>query len=141
MTRHGQARAVFSNAREKLRCGLQHDPQIVRLGFWPSWAGFQPSTGAGADVAFICPFRGAARLPVTLSLLPVTLSLPSSIRVENLTEPSSEISTCGVVPRMPIVATGVSIFMSPVLAILPATNVNEPLVKLNSVELDFPFGS
>src|SRR4029434_3508028 len=51
------------------------------------------------------------------------------------------ISTCGVVPRTPMVATGVSIFISPVLAILPATNVNVPLVRLNNVELDFPFGS
>ena len=31
--------------------------------------------------------------------------------------------------------------MSPVLAILPATKVNVPLVRLNKVELDFPFGS
>ena len=42
---------------------------------------------------------------------------------------------------MPMVATGVSIFMSPVFAILPATKVNVPLVRLNKVELDVPFGS
>src|SRR6266498_5346458 len=70
-----------------------------------------------------------------------TLLLPSSTRVENLTVPSSEISTRGVVPRIPMVATGVSIFISPVFAILPATKVNVPLVRLNKVELDFPFGS
>ena len=62
----------------------------------------------------------------------VTLSLPSSMRVENFTEPSSEISTRGVVPLMPIVATGVSTFMSPDLAILPATKVNVPLVRLSN---------
>src|SRR5258708_22339020 len=71
----------------------------------------------------------------------VTLLFPSSIRVENFTVPASEISTCGVVPRIPMVATGVSIFMSPVFAILPATKVNVPLLRLNKVELDFPFGS
>ena len=58
-----------------------------------------------------------------------------------MTVPSSEISMCGVVPRTPMVATGVSIFMSPVFAILPATKVNVPLDQLNNVELDFPFGS
>ena len=62
-----------------------------------------------------------------------TLVLPSSISVENLADPSSAISTCGVVPRMPMVATGVSTFMSPVFATLPATNVNVPLVRLNKV--------
>ena len=47
----------------------------------------------------------------------------------------------GVVPRIPIVATGVSIFMSPVFAILPATKVNVPLVRLTKLEFEFPFGS
>ena len=42
---------------------------------------------------------------------------------------------------MPIVATGVSIFMSPVFATLPATKVKVPLVRLNKVELDVLFGS
>ena len=50
-------------------------------------------------------------------------------------------STWGMVPGKPTVATGVSIFMSPVFATLPATNVNVPLVRLKKVELDFPFGS
>src|SRR5712691_6282127 len=71
----------------------------------------------------------------------VTLLLPSSMRLENLNVPSSEISMCGVVPRTPIVATGVSIFMSPVFATLPATKVKVHLVRLNKVELDLPFGS
>src|SRR6476620_9309224 len=70
-----------------------------------------------------------------------TLLLPSSIRVENLTVPSSEISTRGVVPRIPMVATGVSTFILPVFALLPATKVNVPLVRLNKVELDVAFGS
>ena len=61
--------------------------------------------------------------------------------VENLTVPSSEISTRGVVPRTPMVATGVSTFISPVFATLPATKVNVPLVKLNKVVLDVLFGS
>ena len=47
----------------------------------------------------------------------------------------------GVVPRIPIVATGVSTFMSPVFAMLPATKVNVPLVRLSKLEFDFPFGS
>ena len=55
--------------------------------------------------------------------------------------PSSEISTCGVVPRMPIVATGVSTFMSPLFAILPATKVNVPFVRLSNVEFALLFGS
>src|SRR5262245_10472320 len=71
----------------------------------------------------------------------VTLALFSSIRLENLTVPSSEISTCGVVPRIPMVATGVSTFISPVLAMPPATKVNVPLERVNRVEFDFPFGS
>src|SRR5262249_53244991 len=65
----------------------------------------------------------------------------SSMSVENETEPSSAISTRGVVPRMPMVATGVSTFMSPVFATLPAMNVKVPLVRLNRDELDFLLGS
>ena len=42
---------------------------------------------------------------------------------------------------MPMVATGVSILISPVFAMLPATKVNVPLVRLSRVEFDFPFGS
>src|SRR4051794_40631034 len=71
----------------------------------------------------------------------MTASLPSSIRVANLTVPSSEISMWGVVPRIPNVATGVSTFMLPVLATLPATKVKVPLVKLIRVELSLPSGS
>src|SRR5438046_9802951 len=70
----------------------------------------------------------------------IALLLFSSIRVENLTVPSSEISTCGVVPRMPMVATGVSIFISPVFATLPAMNVNVPLDRLKNVDFGLPFG-
>ena len=44
--------------------------------------------------------------------------LPSSIRVANLTLPSSMISTWGAVPRMPIVPTGVSTRMLPVVGSL-----------------------
>ncbi len=50
--------------------------------------------------------------------------------VENLTVPSSEISTRGVVPRTPMVATGVSTFMSPVFATLPATKVKSSLGQI-----------
>ena len=46
----------------------------------------------------------------------------------------------GVVPRNFMVATGVSIFIPPV-ATLPAMNVNVPLVRLNRVEFEVPFGS
>jgi hypothetical protein len=56
-----------------------------------------------------------------------------SISVENFTVPSSPISTRGVVPRMPIVATGVSTFMLPVFAILPARNVNAPFASEKSI--------
>ena len=56
------------------------------------------------------------------------------------------VATCSiaypVVPRMPMVATGVSIFMSPVWATLPATNENEPSTRLTSALLpDVAFGS
>ncbi|GBE44282.1 hypothetical protein BMS3Bbin10_02373 [bacterium BMS3Bbin10] len=49
--------------------------------------------------------------------------------------------TVGEVPRMPMVATGVWIFISPVGAICPAANTNVPSTSENSMELDFPFGS
>src|SRR5262249_1346028 len=111
----------------------QHDPQIVRLGLW--------SPCAGSHRTFEGRFAAALRPCLFPAPLPMTLSLPSSMRVVNLTDPFSEISTWGVVPRIPIVATGVSIFMSPVFAIFPATKVKVPLVRLNRVELDFPFGS
>ena len=45
------------------------------------------------------------------------------------------------VPRMPIVATGVSIFMSPCLAVSPATKVMVPATRLSSEELLDPLGS
>src|SRR6478672_6585300 len=109
-----------------------HPIQLTRRGQQPlqmSRLGFRSGTALGA-----C---GAA----DLFCLSVTLSLPSSMRVENFTEPSSEISTRGVVPLMPMVATGVSTFMSPLLAILPATKVNVPLVRLSRLEFDLLFGS
>ena len=65
----------------------------------------------------------------------------SSTSVENFTEPSFKISMRGAVPRIPIVPTGVSTFMSPVLAMAPAMKVNVPVVSLNSVEFEWPFGS
>src|SRR6476661_3993050 len=99
----------------------QQPRQMSRLGFRSIALG---ACGAAALVCFS-----------------VTLSLPSSMRVENFTEPSSEISTRGVVPLMPMVATGVSTFMSPDFAILPATKVNVPLVRLSRVEFDLLFGS
>ena len=40
-----------------------------------------------------------------------------------------------------MVATGVSIFISPVFATLPATKVKVPLVRLIRLELDVLFGS
>ena len=51
------------------------------------------------------------------------------------------ISTRTAVPRMPMVATGVSTFMSPCFAVSPATNVMVPATKLSSDELFDPFGS
>ena len=54
---------------------------------------------------------------------------------------SKSISTSTAVPRMPMVATGVSIFMSPCLAVWPATNEIVPDTRLISVELSDPLGS
>ena len=51
------------------------------------------------------------------------------------------ISTSTAVPRMPMVATGVSIFMSPCLAVSPATKVMVPATRLSSEELFDPLGS
>jgi hypothetical protein len=65
----------------------------------------------------------------------------SSTSVENLTSPFSKISTRGAVPRIPIVPMGVSTFMLPVCATLPAMKVNVPLVRLSRVEFELPFGS
>ena len=48
------------------------------------------------------------------------------------------ISTRPLVPRMPMVAVGVPIFMSPVLATLLATNATVPRAMLNSAELPAP---
>src|SRR5215475_9140273 len=101
----------------------QQPRQMSRLGF-------RSGTALGLGAAGLAP-----------PCRSVTLSLPSSMRVENFTVPSSEISTRGVVPLMPMVATGVSTFMSPVFAILPATKVNVPLVRLSRVEFDLLFGS
>ena len=70
-----------------------------------------------------------------------SIALLSSMRVEKATVPSSRTSTCGVVPRIPMVATGVSIFMSPVFATLPAIKVKVPLVRLIRLEFDELFGS
>ncbi len=56
--------------------------------------------------------------------------------VENLTEPSFKISTWGVVPRMPIVPTGVVTFMLPDWAIVPAIKVNVPFVRLIRLEFE-----
>jgi hypothetical protein len=69
-----------------------------------------------------------------------SIAFLSSMSVEK-TVPSSRISTCGVVPRIPMVATGVSIFISPVFATLPAIKVKVPLVRLIRTEFDEPFGS
>ncbi len=51
------------------------------------------------------------------------------------------ISTSTAVPRMPMVATGVSTFMSPCLAVSPATKEMVPATRLISDELFDPFGS
>jgi hypothetical protein len=59
-----------------------------------------------------------------------------SISVENLTVPSSKISTRGAVPRMPNVPTGVSTFMSPVCATFPAMKLKVPLVRLTRLEFE-----
>src|SRR5689334_15298906 len=109
------------------RSQRQQPRQILRLGFERS----SSIAGAGDAADLVAPPPNRC----------MTWSLPSSMRVENLTDPSSEISTRGVVPRIPMVATGVSTFMSPLFAILPATKVNVPLVRLNSEEFDLLFGS
>src|SRR5450432_3568720 len=44
------------------------------------------------------------------------------------------ISTSTAVPRIPMVATGVSIFMSPCLAVSPATNEMVPATRLSNDE-------
>ena len=49
--------------------------------------------------------------------------------------------TIGVVPRMPMVATGVSIRMLPVGAIWPVTKMKVPWSRLSSREFDDPSGS
>ena len=54
---------------------------------------------------------------------------------------SKSISTSTAVPRMPMVATGVSTFMSPFLAVAPATNEIVPATRLSSDLLSDPFGS
>ena len=51
------------------------------------------------------------------------------------------ISTSTAVPRMPMVATGVSTFMSPCLAVAPATNEMVPCTRLISDLLSDPLGS
>ncbi len=51
------------------------------------------------------------------------------------------ISTSTAVPRMPMVATGVSIFMSPCLAVSPATKVMVPATRLIKEALLDPLGS
>ena len=42
---------------------------------------------------------------------------------------------------MPMVATGVAIFMSPECATLPATKANVPSTSVISAALELPFGS
>ena len=54
---------------------------------------------------------------------------------------SKSISTSTAVPRMPMVATGVSTFMSPFLAVAPATNEIVPCTRLSSDLLSDPLGS
>ena len=49
-------------------------------------------------------------------------------------------STTPVVPRMPMVATGVAIFMSPEWATLPATKAKVPSTKVNSAPLRIAVG-
>jgi len=62
--------------------------------------------------------------------------------VENLTVPSSEnFDSVAWCLELPMVATGVSTFISPVFATLPATKVKVPLVRLNKDPLDVLFGS
>ena len=53
---------------------------------------------------------------------------------------SKSISTSTAVPRMPMVATGVSIFMSPCLAVSPATNEMVPATRLISDGIVRPVG-
>ena len=54
---------------------------------------------------------------------------------------SKSIPTKHAVPRMPMVATGVSTFMSPCFAVSPATKEMVPATRLSSDELFDPFGS
>ena len=54
---------------------------------------------------------------------------------------SKSISTSTAVPRMPMVATGVSTFMSPFLAVAPATKEMVPATRLSSDLLSDPLGS
>jgi len=58
-----------------------------------------------------------------------------------LTETEKSISTRTAVPRIPMVATGVATFMSPCLAVSPATKVMVPCTRLSRDEFDDPFGS
>ena len=50
----------------------------------------------------------------------------------------AETSAFTAVPRMPMVATGVSTFMSPVLATWPATKLKVPCTRLMLAELLLP---
>ena len=54
---------------------------------------------------------------------------------------SKAISTRTAVPRMPMVAVGVSTFMSPCFAVAPATNEMVPCTRVSNEELLAPFGS
>ena len=54
---------------------------------------------------------------------------------------SKSISTSTAVPRIPMVAVGVSTFMSPCLAVAPATKRNGPRTRVSSEELFEPVGS
>src|SRR5689334_20874285 len=64
-------------------------------------------------------------------------TVPSgSTSTENLVGPlTDEISTSTAVPRIPMVATGVSTRMSPVFATLPATKLMVPWTMLIRAEL------
>ena len=55
--------------------------------------------------------------------------------LNSVTPSSVLITTFGVVPRIPIVATGVSIFMLPVGAMAPVTKTNDPWTRLITIEL------
>src|ERR1700730_8456515 len=92
-------------------------------------------------VVNLCSLWGDRRDGIMLKCGPELYFFDFSISVVNLVVPSSAISTRGAVPRIPIVATGVSTFISPVCAISPAMKVNVPLTRFIRLEFELPFGS